>query len=81
MGKYKKSLFAFIFFSIMVTNFLLVKSKDSINNSILLQNVEALAAGEDEGIGDYGCYGEGTVDCPNRKKVEIYINNLRLDLE
>lgn len=80
MRKYKKYLFAFIALSLIVTNFLLGMSKENITSSILLQNIEALAAGE-EGVGEYACYGEGTVDCPNGIKVEFYFNNIRLNLE
>lgn len=81
MRKYKKTLCACTIFSLILVNILLGTSNEKMSSSILLQNVEALAAGEDEGIGEYGCYGEGLVDCPSGEKVEIYINNLRLDFE
>lgn len=42
-----------------------------------IQNVEALAAGEE--LGDYACWGRGEVDCPNGTKVKYYANNLSLD--
>ena len=44
---------------------------------LLLENIEALASGEDSAR--YFCYGVGSVDCPNGKKVEIVRTNFSLD--
>lgn len=44
---------------------------------LLLENIEALASGEDST--HYFCYGTGSVDCPNGRKVEFVRTNFSLD--
>lgn len=44
---------------------------------LLLENIEALASGE--GSTHYFCYGTGSVDCPNGRKVEFVRDNFSLD--
>ena len=55
----------------MIISFIVVATVMSFIGSLLLDNIEALANGEQEnGI---KCIGEGTVDCPIGIKVEAVI--------
>ena len=42
-------------------------------NALMLENVEALAAGENEG--GILCWGIGSVDCPNNKEKVAYVRH------
>ena len=44
---------------------------------LLLENIEALASGEDST--HYFCYGIGSVDCPDGRKVEFVRDNFSLN--
>ena len=47
------------------------------NDTLMLQNIEALAEGEYPV--DYFCYGSGSVRCPDGTDVKYYIDNYRLE--
>lgn len=70
----------FLLLAIGASTFTFMKSKqEPIRISELcLQNVEALAEGE-ETLPHYACYGEGDVTCPNGSKAAVVVWHLSLD--
>lgn len=66
--------------SIITGSYLSLQSLTSMKEeSLLLQNIEAIAAGE-ETDHIYYCYGEGEVVCPSSgQKMKGYYMNLSLD--
>ena len=60
-----------------------IKSKEqSAHELLLLNNIEALASGEDNNLdkADYYCYGRGNIDCPiSGEKVNTVIKVYSLD--
>lgn len=60
----KKILFVALFLAAVAVSFQL-NSKHEKMNSLLLENIEALASGEGNGnLGAPTCFGYGSVDCP-----------------
>lgn len=60
----KKILFVALFLAAVAVSFQL-NSKHEKMNSLLLENIEALASGEGNGnLGTPTCFGSGSVDCP-----------------
>lgn len=58
--------------SVMVTICSLLGNRQSVEmNVLMLENVEALAAGED--AGKIICFGIGSVDCPKNKKKVTHV--------
>lgn len=65
-----------IIVGIMYSFFLCRRNDPSSLSSLALQNIEALAEGE-EGDG-YFCYGTGDVKCPDGKNVKYVMDNYNL---
>ena len=65
-----------IIVGIMYSIFLCKRNDPSSLSSLALQNIEALAEGE-EGDG-YFCYGIGDVKCTNGKNVKYVMDNYNL---
>lgn len=51
--------------------------QEEIYSDLLLENIEALASGEDHTT--VFCYGEGSIDCPNGKKVKYIMETSSLE--
>lgn len=67
----KKMVFSFIVVATVMSFIGSSYSNNNNTNDLLLDNIEALANGEQEN--DITCMGEGTVDCPIGIKVRAVI--------
>lgn len=63
---------------LLVGGIYLMEEKSSNLSNVALENIEALAAGEDNGS-MWFCYGTASLDCPNGTKVKYFIDNYSLD--
>ncbi|WP_304250984.1 NVEALA domain-containing protein [Parabacteroides gordonii] len=56
----------------------LMEEKNTSLSDVVLENIEALAAGEG-GTSMWFCRGSGSLDCPNGTKVKYIVDNYSLD--
>ena len=62
----------------MVMSYEVISQNNEKADSLLLENIEALASGEWDNYGH--CFGIGSVDCPmTHTKVEYYIDGFSLN--
>jgi len=70
-----KSKMKFVFIAIVaifvIAAWSMVNNRPASINSLLLDNIEALAEGE---VSDGHCWGIGSVDCPYNESKVYYIN-------
>ncbi|MDE6348454.1 MAG: NVEALA domain-containing protein [Bacteroides sp.] len=64
----KKALFVVLFMVASVASFQLNMKREKMDG-LMLENIEALASGESDGI--IYCFGLGSVDCPG-SEVKVY---------
>lgn len=75
---WKMLLMSMVGLMLVVLGFCMATSgQEEIFSDLLLENIEALASGEDHTT--VFCYGEGSVECPNGKKVQYIMETSRLD--
>ena len=74
----KKKIITLLFIvSIMISSFYYLTNEKKSVETLLFNNIEALAAGEGGGT-IYNCYGWGSIDCYGNK-VEYMIDGVNLD--
>ena len=74
-----KKVIAAVFFVILVISLYGLRTTESKVDSLLLNNVEAIAAGEG-GSTPVRCFGSGVVLCPiNQKYVDFYVSGYSLE--
>lgn len=63
---------------LLIGGLYLVKEKNNDLSDVALENIEALAAGE-EVVGKWHCLGDATVPCPDGRRVAFVVENYSLD--
>ena len=75
--KMKKNVSRLFFIAVVIiSSFYFITEQESTVETLLFDNIEALASGE--GGGAFNCYGWGSVDCYG-PKVEYMIDGMDLD--
>lgn len=74
----KNGLFAILLYVLSIMCFDTAQSQKKLDD-LFMNNVEALATGEDEV--PVHCYGSGSVDCPSGAKVKFVISGFGLDTQ